>query len=1773
MANKELMVTLGLDASSYSQNVKRAKDLNKELDSSWKLLTSSSEKFEKSVQGLGKKQDYLSDKIKVANGLSEVYAKRLAESQEALEDAKQKSQQYGSEVERLNTLKESILKNLGSESKMYQAVSEKIKANTQLYDKANKAIEVNNKRILEAKTGYNETQASLQALGKEVTFTAEKMSAMRADANIDALKNDISELDHKFDLVKNSVSNFDSTMDGLQKTQDFYNEKTKLSKELLEDYSSEIKNSSQKIQSYEKDLRDVNEELETWQQLLDSYDMLENAEEYEEARMQVQSLRQEYSQINQILEFHQNRLENLTSEYKTTETNIAKLEGSLDATGKKMKTLSESITFEKVSNEVKELSNGAIKKLESEMEKLDNEFELLTTSAKEFESTLSGLELKQDYFNKSLKLAQQNFNEYSKELTEVKNKTKELTDEQKKLENEIEERIAKLQKLSGAEWDKEAEAIKKLKKQYEEVNKDLNTHSSRLKDVEKGYTSSKLKIAQLNRELDDTGVQMTAISKKKIFDNLDNQIKSVTSEIKILESKFKATESSMKNFAKTKKGLEETTETYKTKLILLNKQLEITNKTLDKNGEHLSQLKTEQDLVAKSIDALKTKMANMDKESPDYKEALASLSRLENSYNEINREIDEFQAENNRLQVELNETTAEINTLARQTNNLSREFYSTRFRDFGQTMTNIGSGIQQVGQSLLGLSVALGAVQTATVTTGVNFTNSMAKVQAVTGATSEEFKYMSDKAREFAKVTVYSASEAGDALQYLGLAGYSASQAVDALPSILSLAQAGALELSVASDKATDSLSSLGYVQEEAVAMLPEYLDKIAMASTRSNTSIEQMMDAYIKVGGQLDTMNISLDTSATMLGVLANRGMKAELAGNSLNSILINLTQRSGQSAEALAELGVSAFDTEGNIKDIEVVIQELAVALSTLSEQDQIQLINMIGGKTQAKTLQKLLQGMVTDTGELTEEYTKLKAEIEKAPDMNALENMAETMSDNLGGDISRLTSQIEESFLVIFDEIEPKLREFVQKLTESIEKLTTWFAGLKDNTQMAIIAFAGILTILPPFLMAIGTMTMGIGAISSGIGGLIKILPSFKDSVDESGEIIEGLGTKMKKLSKEIPKMVKNIKNYGTSVGSFFSGLSASMGTWFATISATTGTFFSGLIGSIGTWLSGIGTAIASSSIWGTITGALSTLGGWIATGLGAVFSTAGLEIIAICVAVAGAIYLIYKGIKYLWENWDAICDNMKEAWKSSMDWIGDKIDWFKEKASQFSDSFKNLMKNIKEKIKDGTKAVGEFFKELPSKILEFIKKIPSMISKVFDTVLNLLAVFVGNFIGGVITLGKEIYDIISGVIETVKGIIDIVVGIFTLNFDKIKEGVSKVFSGIVGIISDTIHNVWVLISRSLENIAKVFGVNLSGVTEAIETWCSETWNVFTTWCSDIWNGFITWCSNMWESFVKWCDDTLNKCIEWLSELKTKFVCWATETWNKFINWLTGLYNSFVNWCSDMKQKLINWLSEFVKDPIRFMKEFAINIANGCVEAYNKFVAWCDDMLTKLRTWFSELISNTWTKIVEWANKFSEGVQLILNFFKELPSKLWNIGAEMIDNLWEGFKSKLNSFGTWVKDSVSNIVGGLFRSVPSNIETEVNYTQGEMPTLAKTAPADFYTVTSRSGFSGISDMMGNMLKEAFSLDNFKTNGGFYKPDSMKITKTETASSNANDAIIEALVQQNQLLMQLLTTSRPIEVGVNVDGRQIAKASARYMDTEINLINKRKTRLGGAF
>lgn len=378
----------------------------------------------------------------------------------------------------------------------------------------------------------------------------------------------------------------------------------------------------------------------------------------------------------------------------------------------------------------------------------------------------------------------------------------------------------------------------------------------------------------------------------------------------------------------------------------------------------------------------------------------------------------------------------------------------------------IGKTKKAISVAALGMGAAIGAFGVASVKTGMEFDSAMSQVAATMGMTMSDMEKqvgsvdlawgsfsgnLRDYAQEMGAHTKFSATEAAEALNYMALAGYDAQKSMEMLPPVLSLAAAGNMELATASDMVTDASSALGLSQEQTVAMV----DQMAAAASKSNTSVEQLGSAMLTVGGTAKVLSGGTTELSTALGILADNGTKGAEGGTALRNILTAI--QGDKFEDTFGEMGVSAYDAEGNLRSLKDVFGDMNVALEGMTDEQKTDIINKTFNARDLKNVNALL-------GTSAQRWDELSAAIEDSE--GAAQQMADTQLDNLAGDITLLKSAFEGLKISVSDQLTPAFRVLVQGLTWAIDHAST----------------------LGPIILGLAT-AFGVFAVAINIGNIIR------------------------------------------------------------------------------------------------------------------------------------------------------------------------------------------------------------------------------------------------------------------------------------------------------------------------------------------------------------------------------------------------------------------------------------------------------------------------------------------------------------------------------------------------------------------------------------------------------------------------------------------------------------------------------------------------------------
>ena len=533
-------------------------------------------------------------------------------------------------------------------------------------------------------------------------------------------------------------------------------------------------------------------------------------------------------------------------------------------------------------------------------------------------------------------------------------------------------------------------------------------------------------------------------------------------------------------------------------------------------------LKQKEDVLKDAISETSQKLEQLRNIEEQVKNAANNGNISAENYRDYQREVANTEAQLRQYQNQLLQTQQ-----AEQGSANANQMVVTSLTDVQNALNNVAGDlgwfldkIKEVSGAALMYSERMAKYA---LNVGQAFESSMSQVKAYSGAVGEDFEKLESAAKEAGATTSRSASEAADALGYMALAGWDTQQMLDGLMPIVRASEAGTADLKRTSDLVTDSMSAMGV----ATADLTHYLDVCTAAQSNSNTTLTALLEAYVGCGGTLRNMNVPLEESAALLGVLANRGIKASEAGTSLNSILVNLMGANKSAKAAMDELGVSAWDAEGKFIGVTNTLKLLDGALENCTEQKKAFFEAKIGGKTQMDTLQALIAGV-------RDEYDGLYTTLENSN--GALMQTADTMHDNLAGALTSMKSALEGLGVEFYDYLEEPARDAVDAVTDSLRKLTSSVDKGELSTHLKELSekVGDLIEKLVKF-----ASEKGIPLLIDGLGKLVDKLSWCADNFEElaiEAEALGGafIGIKITKLVIDIGVLVSVIQTLTVVTG---------------------------------------------------------------------------------------------------------------------------------------------------------------------------------------------------------------------------------------------------------------------------------------------------------------------------------------------------------------------------------------------------------------------------------------------------------------------------------------------------------------------------------------------------------------------------------------------------------------------------------------------------------------
>lgn len=334
-------------------------------------------------------------------------------------------------------------------------------------------------------------------------------------------------------------------------------------------------------------------------------------------------------------------------------------------------------------------------------------------------------------------------------------------------------------------------------------------------------------------------------------------------------------------------------------------------------------------------------------------------------------------------------------------------------------MATIGSkAVSVVGNGLKSLT-------TGAISAGTNFESAMSSVASISGATGNDLKELTSKAEQMGATTQFSATEAANAMEYMAMAGWKTKDMVSGIGGIMNLAAASGADLARTSDIVTDALTAFGKSASDSGT----FADVMAAASSNANTNVEMMGETFKYVGAAAGAMGYSIQDIALATGLMANSGIKGSEAGTALRSVITRMAKPTKESSAAMKKLGLSMTDSKGRMKSFGTIMKDMRKGMKGMTEDQKASYAAMLGG-------QEAMSGVLAIANASEKDFNKLSKAIDNSK--NAAQNMAKVKLDNLKGDVTILQSSMEGLGITIFDQVGGNLRGLVGTATDVVGKI---------------------------------------------------------------------------------------------------------------------------------------------------------------------------------------------------------------------------------------------------------------------------------------------------------------------------------------------------------------------------------------------------------------------------------------------------------------------------------------------------------------------------------------------------------------------------------------------------------------------------------------------------------------------------------------------------------------------------------------------------------------
>ena len=1015
----------------------------------------------------------------------------------------------------------------------------------------------------------------------------------------------------------------------------------------------------------------------------------------------------------------------------------------------------------------------------------------------------------------------------------------------------------------------------------------------------------------------------------------------------------------------------------KAKISELTQKMDVQKTKVEDCKSHYETLTTRLDNNKKKSEELKAKVAELSKAYEESKEATGENSeetkKLKTELDKAEKQLATTEAQTTKYEAAVKkqgaavtQAEADLANMEVQLRDVNAELARQKFDEYAEKAGKVGQAVQTAGQHMMKVTTAIGGVAAASVTVAANFEQQMSKVQAISGATAEDTDRLTESARQWGRDTKYSATEAGEAFEYMALAGWKTDDMLEGIGGILNLAAASAMDLGTASDIVTDYLTAFGLSAKDA----GKFADEMAYAMSHSNTTTEALGEAYKNCAATAASMGYSVEETTAVLMTMANAGVKGGEAGTALNAIMTRLATDTKGCATELSKYGVEVYDAQGNMNSLSSILTGVRGVWNNLTDEQQANLAKTIAGTNQFSALQTIMSGLSDEAIASGMSFSDYSEALQNCD--GTASDMAATMQDNLLGRLTQLKSKLEDVGITIGNSLMPFMEKAVAKIGELADK----FASLSPQQQETILKIAGVVAALGPLLTITGKAITVSGQISKGVG-----------------------------------KVVGKLAEMGTTAGGATGGMSVLKGALTA-ITSPVGIAIAAIAGItavvVTLWKTNEDFRNKITEIWNRIKSVFTEFGQHITdklNSLGFDFENFGEVVKAIwegfCNVLAPIIEGVFNNIAIFiettlnvitgvfdffvslftgdWQGcWDAVKSIFESVWNGLKEYIGNILNTIKGVVDAFlglfGTSWDEVWNSIKTTFENIWNGIVSFFSGILDGIVNTVTTVWTAISTTISDVLT----GIWNTFSNIFT---TIRDFVSTVFETIKNVITVVIMAIAEFFSAAFQIITAPFRFIWENCKDTIITVWDAIKEKINT-----------VITAVQNIITTVWNAVSSVFSTVWNAISGVITTVWNAISTRIQTTLQTIQNII-----------TTVWNA----VSSVFSTVWNAISTTVSTIVN------------------NIKNTITTAFNAVKTTVSNIFNSVKSTVSSVwnaISSTISSVV---NGIKNTVSNVFNSVKSTVSNVFNSIKSTATSVWNAIKNAITTPINAAKNAVHNAI----------------------------------------------------------------------------------------------------------------------------------------------------